>query len=261
MDSMEQPKQRNWSDQWESFQDDSLFLFTEWIWPHTMETFRGKEVVDCGCGGGQHVSFVAPYAKSILGIDLNTVEIAQRFNQEKSNVSFVEGDLATVKLDHAHDIAYCIGVLQHTVDPDKTFANIKTFVKPGGLVMIWCYATEGNWWNWAVLEPLKSAVLLKLPHRALQILSWFLTALLLYPLVYTIYLLPLPFLPYYHYFGNFRKLSFGRNQLNVFDKLNAPITNFITRDQVERWFNPQEFTNVHIDHYKGISWRASGTKL
>ena len=254
-----QQQHPEWHRQWATFHDDSLVLFTEWIKPNTLETFRGLDVVDCGCGGGQHVGFVAPYARHVLGIDLNTADLAREHNADKTNVSFLGGDLATIKLDHPYDIAYCIGVIQHTTDPDKTFANIKTFVKLGGRIIIWCYAKEGNWLNWGVLEPLKRGFLLRLPHRVLVWLSSLLTALL-YPVIYTIYFLPLPGLPYYDYFRAWRKLSFRRNQLNVFDKLNAPVTNFISRVQVEQWFNPAEFTDVHLDWYNRISWRASGVK-
>lgn len=257
---MTQVVQKDWEYQWSRFHDDSLFLFKEWIYPHTLEVFRGKDVVDCGCGGGQHVAFVAPYARSVVGIDLNTTELAVRHNAINPNVSFVSGDLAEVALPRQYDIVYCIGVLQHTQNPDTTFANISTFVKPGGKLLIWCYSKEGNWPNWAILEPLKRLFVLKLPKPILYALSWMLTALL-YPLVYTVYMLPIPQLPYYEYFGNFRKLSFRRNQLNVFDKLNAPITNFIDESQVRRWFNPETFQEVSIDHYKKVSWRASGVKL
>ena len=260
MGQTSQEQQSDWQFQWEHYQDDSLWLFQEWIHPHTLETFRDKDVVDCGCGGGQHVQFVAPYARSVLGIDLNTVELAQEHNKGASNVSFAEGDLAHIRLDTQYDIVYCIGVIQHTIDPDLTFQNIKNFVKPGGLLILWCYSKEGNWPNWLILEPIKRLIILKLPKSILQFLATVLTAFL-YPIVYSVYLMPFHSLPYYEYFGNFRKLSFARNRLNVFDKLNAPITNFITREQVGHWFNKQEFTNVHIDHYKNVSWRASGMMI
>lgn len=259
MNSASQAQQDDWHFQWEHYQDDSLWLFQEWIHPHTLETFHDKDVVDCGCGGGQHIEFIAPYARSVLGIDLNTVPLARKRNEKSSHVAFIEGDLANLKLEQAFDIAYCIGVIQHTVNPDATFANIKKFVKPGGLLILWCYSKEGNWPNWLILEPLKRWAILKLPKPVLQMLATVLTVML-YPFVYSLYILPLRFLPYYEYFENFRKLSFVRNRLNVFDKLNAPITNFITREQVDRWLNPDEFTDVHIDHYKKVSWRASGVK-
>jgi hypothetical protein len=82
----------------------------------------------------------------------------------------------------------------------------------------------------------------------------------LYPPVHTLYRLPAPFLPYYEYFGNFRRLSFERNTLNVFDKLNAPQVQFITRARAESWFPPSEWDDVHVSPYKGVSWRLSGTR-
>jgi hypothetical protein len=61
------------------------------------------------------------------------------------------------------------------------------------------------------------------------------------------------------YFENFRKLSFQRNTLVVFDKLNAPQVQFITRARVDSWFPADRFQDVHVSAYKGVSWRASGT--
>jgi hypothetical protein len=82
----------------------------------------------------------------------------------------------------------------------------------------------------------------------------------MYAPIYTIYKLPLKSLPYYEYFGNFRRLSFYRNTLNVFDKLNAPQVEFISRKRIDGWFSNTEFREVRIDHYKNVSWRASGVK-
>ena len=82
----------------------------------------------------------------------------------------------------------------------------------------------------------------------------------MWPIVHSIYRLPLMFLPYYEYFENFRRLSFRRNVLNVYDKLNAPQQHFLSRATMESWFNPDEFGDVHLSQYKGVSWRASGTK-
>ena len=50
------------------------------------------------------------------------------------------------------------------------------------------------------------------------------------------------------------------NNLNIFDKMNAPTTDFIKKSAIESWFNEKEFSDVHISSYNGVSWRASGTK-
>jgi len=151
-------------------------------------------------------------------------------------------------------------VIHHTDDPDKTVRNLKRHIKPGGKLILWVYAEEGNFLVRALLEPLKRSFLLRLPKPIVRLLAEVLTVTISLP-VYSIYLLPLPSLPFYEYFQNWRRLSFRRNVLNVFDKLNAPQTAFIPREQVQRWMSPYEFREVHISCYQGISWRASGTKI
>lgn len=256
---MDQIKQSDWAWQWERFEDREEWLFRDWIYPNTIDDFRDKRVMDGGCGGGQHVAFIAPYAREVVGVDLNATHVAADRTQKFSNVKFVDADIANVSFPEPFDIVYSIGVIHHTDDPDKTFANLAHLTKPGGRTMVWVYAYEGNFLVRVFVEGLKNLFLLKLPKSVLRAFSTLCTALLYIP-VYTIYFLPLTFLPYYEYFESFRKLSFGRNDLNVFDKLNAPQTHFIRRERIQRWFDDNGFTNIHISAYHGVSWRGSGIK-
>ncbi len=47
-----------WVAQWSMFQDDESVLFRDWITPATMEDFRDKDMLECGCDGGQHANSV-----------------------------------------------------------------------------------------------------------------------------------------------------------------------------------------------------------
>lgn len=253
-----QEKHPQWEWQWHQFYDDNQWLFTEWIKPNTLEDFRGKDVLDCGCGGGQHINFVAPYAKSVTGVDFNALSAARENTKNLQNVTLIEADLAEMNLGKQFDIVYCIGVLHHTDNPATTFKNIAKHCKPGGKVILWVYSHEGNFWNRTLLEWMKRTILLKVPRSVNLAVAHVLTALLYIP-IYSLYLLPLKMLPFYEYFQNWRKLSYRRNLLNVFDKLNAPQTWFITEAQMHEMFNDQDFQNIHISPYKGVSWRGSGT--
>lgn len=259
MTTPSQGKQFDWAWQWERFEDREEWLFRDWMYPNTMDDFREKRVMDAGCGGGQHVSFIAPYAKHVVGVDLNATHVASQRTQAYSNVEFVDADIATVTFPEPFDVVYCIGVIHHTDDPDRTFANLARLTKPGGRTIVWAYSHEGNFLVRIFVEGLKILFLLKLSKSILRVISTVWTACLYLP-VYTLYLLPFPFLPYYTYFQNFRKLSFARNDLNVFDKLNAPQTHFIRRERIQRWFDENGFTDIHISPYRGVSWRGSGTK-
>ncbi|HBL16243.1 MAG: hypothetical protein A2X36_17080 [Elusimicrobia bacterium GWA2_69_24] len=256
---MMQKKQREWLEQWKRFKDSSLFLFQEWIHPNRLEDFQGKRVLDAGCGHGHHALMAARYAEKVVGVDLNAAEVARAETKDLSNIEIVEADLAAMDFREPFDVVYCIGVIHHTDDPDRTFENLKRLTRKGGRLIVWAYSHEGNWLNRVPLETLKRIFLLRLPTGMLVSLSYVLT-LLIHPLVWTVYLLPLRFLPYYEYFENWRILPFGKNVQNVFDKLNAPQTDFIRRERIERWFSPADFREVHISPYKGVSWRGSGTK-
>ena len=254
-----QQKQEEWKWQWEQLRDECEWLFRDWIAPNTLEDFRGTTVLDCGCGSGQHIGFTAPYAKTVTGIDLNATSIAKERTSMYKNVILKEADIASMNLGEIYDIVYSIGVLHHTDNPTASFQNIARHCTSGGKVIVWVYSKEGNALNEYLLEPMKTLCIRWLPRRIVWWIGHILTAIVYIP-VWTIYLLPLKFLPFFEYFQNWRKLSYQRNFLNVFDKLNAPQTWFISRNMIEAWFN-QGFTNVHISPYRGVSWRGSGTKI
>lgn len=258
----EQARSAEWHEQWSIFRDDERFLFEEWIEPVRVEDLAGCHVLEAGCGGGQHTAFMAPVAASVTAVDLNTADLARERNRGFDNVVFVEADCGTMDLGRQFDAVVAIGMIHHTDDPDRTFDNLTRHCRPGGRVVVWTYSAEGNGLARWLVEPLRKLLLRGLPRRSLVWLAGALTALL-YPVVYTIYRIrALSFLPYYRYFENFRRLSFRRNMLNVFDKLNAPQTHFITRERCERWlaadrFDPQ---SVSIRHYAGVSYSLTAVK-
>lgn len=252
-----QEKQPAWAYQWSTFEDESETLFREWIHPNRLEDFRDKSVLDAGCGGGHHLRLVAPHAREVWGVDLNCADIARAKCAALPNVTVHEADIARMDLGRQFDVVYSIGVLHHTDDARASFRNLVRHVRPGGRIIVWVYSYEGNRAVRWIVEPLKR-IYGRWPRRALSAMAYAITAILYVP-VHSVYRLPLPNLPYYDYFSNFRRLAFGRNALNVFDKLNAPQTVFLRRSEIEDWF-ADGFAEVHISSYVGVSWRASGTR-
>lgn len=236
------------------------FLYHDWIYPNTLETFRDKDVLDAGSGPGVQVRLLASTARSVTAVDLEALDVTSASTRDLAGrVQYVRDDIATMDLGRQFDAINCVGVIHHTDDPTATFHNLVRHLKPGGRMIVWAYAREGNALVRTIVEPLRKRLLDHAPHRTIQTISIALTAAM-WPIVHTVYRLPLPFLPYYEYFGNFRRMSFRRNVLNVYDKLNAPQQHFLSRADMDAWFDPALFDDVHISAYKGVSWRASGTK-
>jgi SAM-dependent methyltransferase len=255
-------KSPEWRQQWSMFEDHERFLFEEWIAPVVLADFRQRDVLEAGCGGGQHTALMASVARSVTAVDLNTADLARARNRHLTNVSFLEADIATMDLGRQFDIVCCVGVIHHTDDPDRTFTSLYRHCKPGGRVVIWTYSAEGNGMVRYGVEPLRLLLLRHLPKLVLADLSRVITALL-YPAVYSVYRIEaLRFLPYFEYLRNFRRLSYGRNVLNVFDKLNAPQTRFTTRAKCSEWFDERRFepTSISIRPYAGVSYSLTGVK-
>ena len=254
-----QPKQYEWQYQWENFDETEEHYWRMWIQPRTIDDFVGKRVLDAGCGQGQDVRRVAAVAEHVVGIDLNAAHVARERTADLQNVEILEGDIATYDPDEPFDAIYCLGVIDHTDDPDATFANFDRITKPGGLIIVWVWSAEGNRLAQWCIEPIRARFLAKRSRKFVAELARVLTAVLCVP-VYTVYRLPLPWLPYYRYFENWRRIPFERNRLNVFDKMNAPYTEFISRERLNRWFDARRFEDVQMVNYLGVSWAASGRK-
>jgi SAM-dependent methyltransferase len=256
-----QTKEAEWLFQWSSFElgDENYPLIREWIEPWKLEDFAGKTVVDCGCGQGQHTAFLAQKAKRVVGVDLNTAEVARRRTAGLPNVEIIEADIAAFDTRERFDFVYSMGVLHHTEDPEKSFRNIARLVKPGGAVLFYVYSREGNFWSRFLLEPVKSLLLRRLDRRALALVARAVNAALTLALE-TLYRLPLPFLPFYEYFRGFRTLSWERRLVTVFDMLNAPRTAYMPREEIERWLSLDGLTPIHLSHLKGVCWRASARR-
>ena len=256
-----QPRQDEWRWQWARLQGEegqTERLFWEWVWPLTPDDFRGKRVLDAGCGGGHMLGYLRDLVAEGVGVDLNTAALVRRRHRGCPHLRIYEGDLATWGEEGDFDVVYSIGVVHHTQAPQRSARNLMKLVKPGGKLVIWAYGHEGNFWARALVERPKP-LYRWLPRPVLMGAARALAGLL-HPVVHTVYRLPLPWLPYYDYFRNWRRLSFARNCTNVFDKLNAPTTHFVRRGDVDRWFAGMPFSHVEVSDWCRISWRVCATR-
>lgn len=149
---------------------------------------------------------VAAIARTVTAVDLNTATLARNRMKDFTNVKFVEADLASMTLGQKFDVVFCVGVIHHTDNPTRTFENIYRHLKPGGTMIIYGYAAEGNWPMRFLVEPARRIFVRHLPRWLVYVISVLVSAAM-YPVVHTLYRLPIANqLPYYKFFlifGNY----------------------------------------------------------
>lgn len=132
------------------------------------ESLRGKTVLDAGCGGGRYARLLGDHGASLLGVDLSAaVEKAATLCQSFPNVAIVQADLLDLPVaDASFDAAFSIGVLHHSPDPRRAFAQVAAKVKPGGRLAVWLYrrnVAPQEWMNSAL-----RSVTTRMPARMLE---------------------------------------------------------------------------------------------
>jgi SAM-dependent methyltransferase len=242
--------------------------FLDWLYPIGPDFFRGKRVLDAGCGTGRHARFAAQYgAGEVVALDLSeAVETARRVLSPHQNTEVVQGDLLrppfrTAASGGGFDFVYSIGVLHHLPDPYEGFRSLLPFVRPGGTIAVWVYGYENNGFVRNVVEPLRR-VSTKIPPTLLRCVAWPLGAAF-HGLAKGVYR-PLDgtaigaALPLNQYMASVANFSFRQNYSIVFDQLVAPTAAYIKGPELRRWFDENGLEHVVISHRHGNSWRGQG---
>ncbi len=112
--------------------------------------YRGKEVLEIGCGVGLDLLQFARAGARVSAIDLteNAIQLA-RANLGREGY---QGDIRrgnAEALDHpdgSFDVVYSHGVLHHTVDTEKAIAEVHRVTRIGGEAVIMLY-NRYSWFN------------------------------------------------------------------------------------------------------------------
>jgi SAM-dependent methyltransferase len=115
------------------------------------EFFRGKSVLDVGCGTGEETLFLAQLgAGRVVGLDSSegSIEYARQAAMEAGidNVEFrVESVLDDAAMpEQEFDYVSSLGCIHHTPDTRGAFRNLSRALKPGGYLCTFIYNSYGH---------------------------------------------------------------------------------------------------------------------
>ncbi|MGH9868365.1 MAG: methyltransferase domain-containing protein [Candidatus Polarisedimenticolia bacterium] len=257
--------------EWQVFSDMQGYherQFLDWIDPVRPESFRGRVVLEGGCGKGRHTTLVGRWgARAVIGVDLSdAVDVAYAHTRGQPNVHIVQADLRALPLGPGScDHAFSVGVLHHLPDPLEGFRSLARAVKPGGEITVWVYGAEGNGWIRHVVTPVRRTFTSRLPPPVLYPLSW-MAAIPLWVALRTLYhpAARRPdavwgrLLPYRGYLSYISGFPFREIHHIVHDHLAAPVAFYLRRDELEEWYRGVGARRLTLAWHNQNSWRAHG---
>lgn len=130
---------------------DRVFAVTGWP-----ESLVGERVLEAGSGAGRFSEILLETGASVFSFDYSSAcEANLRNNNGKGKGSFTvfQGDIFDIPLaKSSFDKVFCLGVLQHTPDPERAFRSLVQYVRPGGSLAIDIYTKSiGHWLQWKYL--------------------------------------------------------------------------------------------------------------
>ena len=105
----------------------------------TITDWRGKSVLDLGCGGGFMAEALARRGANVTGLDPAAEAIAIAASHAAASgltVRYLTGTGEHLPLaDHSMDIVVCVDVLEHVTGLDAVLLEIKRVLKPRGFFL------------------------------------------------------------------------------------------------------------------------------
>ena len=110
----------------------------------------GKRVLEAGSGAGRFTEILLKYGCVVHSFDYsNAVEANAMNNGHHENLVLVQADIRRMPFARAsYDCVVCLGVLQHTPDPEESIRHLWEMVAPGGTLVIDHYL-----WKWRNVLP------------------------------------------------------------------------------------------------------------
>lgn len=228
--------------------------FLKWVNPLTKKNFKGKAVLDAGCGMGRNSYWPLLYgARKVLSIDYNkkTLASATKNLAKFKNCTVLYKSIYDLNEKSAYDVAFSIGVIHHLEFPKKAVQKLVDATRPGGKIVLWVYGYEGNEWIVRYINPLRK-ITSRLPLFLVEKLSYLFSI----PLYAYVKLVPQS----HSYLKQLSSFRLWHTHSIVFDQLIPKIANYWKKNEAMALFDKLNVKNVQAFRVNNNSWTVIATK-
>ena len=111
------------------------------------DDFKGKTIMEVGCGPGHFMDVMLQAGARMIGLDMSmAVEACRKNFPENPDVLIVQADLTRTPIrDQVLDGGVGIGVFHHIPKPEIGVRDVARSVKPGGFMAVAVYTHTGDY--------------------------------------------------------------------------------------------------------------------
>ena len=115
-----------------------------------LPNLKGKMVLEAGSGAGRFTEILLKHGAIVHSFDYSSAVDANAINNgHDDHLTLVQADIRRIPFPKAsYDYVVCLGVLQHTPNPEESINCLWEMVKPGGHLVIDHYR-----WNLGLVLP------------------------------------------------------------------------------------------------------------
>jgi len=219
------------------------FQFKNWIFPFKPEDFRGKKILDAGCGMGRNSYWVLKWgAGEVIAFDCDqrSLEAARNNLKQFNNAQVLFQNLYDINWQDEFDVVFSIGVIHHLEQPKLAIKKLLNALKPDGILIIWVYSFEGNEWIIRFISPIRKKITSKLSLPLVHLLSYFFSI----PLWLFVKIFKGPS----QYLKQLSEFKFWHVHSIVFDQLIPEVANYWTKEQALGLFSGFNYQEIKISH-------------
>lgn len=212
-----------------------------------------KNMLEAGSGAGRFTEILAETKVNLFTFDFSSAIDANKLNNSNfKNITFFQADILEIPFENNYfDYVFCLGVIQHTQHPKKTFDSLVRKLKPGGTIYIDIYSKKWHTYLWLkyILRPITK----RIPKETLFKIVKKFTPLFI---PYTKFLKSIfgrkahrlsPIVEYSD-LGFDSKLNIEWSILDTFDMYSPQYDQPQSLSEVKRWFTNLGFKNINIKY-------------
>jgi SAM-dependent methyltransferase len=207
----------------------------------TKEWLKNKWILDAGCGAGRFLDVASDSEAEVVGLDISgAVDAAKANLAGRKNVHLVQASIYEPPFrPGVFDGCYCIGVVQHTPDPQRTMRTLPRVLRPGGRIAITAYERKpwtmlyAKYWLRPLTKRLDKQKLLSGIKGAMPVLFPLTNVLFRIPFAGRLFMFAIPVANYVHERSLTPQQRYDWAILDTFDMLSPQYDQPRTRQEIE----------------------------